>query len=158
MSASDWTPEREIKLRYLWLQGLSCSQIAKELNLMQGGKLTRSAVIGKRVRMGLPDRGARSKPTHAQCRRNLTSGRKPALKKEPAPKPEPQPKAPRDRTPTSSASAVRFSERKLGQCLMFLQGQEGVDGFVCGAPVHFGEWCERCSRVVYAPVPARRVS
>lgn len=44
---SDWTPDRIEKLKLLYADGLSSSQIAAEL------ALTRSAVIGKAHRLGL---------------------------------------------------------------------------------------------------------
>lgn len=47
-----WTEERVEKLKELWAQGLSASQIAKEL-----GGVTRNAVIGKVHRLGLASRG-----------------------------------------------------------------------------------------------------
>lgn len=45
-----WTDERVERLKEMWAEGLSCSQIAAEL----GGGLTRNAVIGKVTRLGLP--------------------------------------------------------------------------------------------------------
>jgi GcrA cell cycle regulator len=48
-----WTDERIALLKKLWEDGLSCSQIAARL----GGDITRNAVIGKRKRLGIPDRG-----------------------------------------------------------------------------------------------------
>ncbi|NBU29555.1 MAG: GcrA cell cycle regulator, partial [Caulobacteraceae bacterium] len=44
-----WTDERVNTLRTLWAEGLSASQIAKQL----GGGVTRNAVIGKVHRLGL---------------------------------------------------------------------------------------------------------
>ena len=56
-----WTEERVEKLKELWAQGLSASQIAKEL-----GGVTRNAVIGKVHRLGLSSRaggkGGEEKP------------------------------------------------------------------------------------------------
>ena len=49
-----WTDERVEKLKKLWAQGLSASQIAAEL-----GGVSRNAVIGKAHRLGLPDRKAK---------------------------------------------------------------------------------------------------
>ena len=43
-----WTDERVSMLKKLWLEGLSASQIAKQL-----GGVTRNAVIGKVHRLGL---------------------------------------------------------------------------------------------------------
>src|SRR5947199_4794757 len=53
-----WTDERVALLKKLWLDGLSASQIAKQL-----GGVTRNAVIGKVHRLGLSGRAAPSQPT-----------------------------------------------------------------------------------------------
>jgi GcrA cell cycle regulator len=50
-----WTDERVEKLKELWGDGMSASQIAKAL-----GGVTRNAVIGKVHRLGLSNRGATS--------------------------------------------------------------------------------------------------
>src|SRR4051812_833531 len=55
-AANAWTDERVERLKKLWSDGLSASQIAAEL----GGGVTRNAVIGKVHRLGLSGRG---KPT-----------------------------------------------------------------------------------------------
>ena len=47
-----WTDERVEKLKRLWAEGLSASQIAGEL----GNGITRNAVIGKVHRLGLSGR------------------------------------------------------------------------------------------------------
>lgn len=52
-----WTDERVESLKKLWQDGLSASQIAKQL-----GGVTRNAVIGKVHRLGLSGRAAPSKP------------------------------------------------------------------------------------------------
>lgn len=46
-----WTDERTALLKKLWAQGLSASQIAAEL-----GGVSRSSVLGKAHRLGLPGR------------------------------------------------------------------------------------------------------
>ncbi len=53
-----WTDERVETLRTLWLDGLSASQIAKQL-----GGVTRNAVIGKVHRLGLSGRATPSQPS-----------------------------------------------------------------------------------------------
>jgi GcrA cell cycle regulator len=55
--AMGWTDERVELLKKLWLDGLSASQIAKQL-----GGVTRNAVIGKVHRLGLSGRAAPSQP------------------------------------------------------------------------------------------------
>ncbi|MDP1632470.1 MAG: GcrA family cell cycle regulator [Caulobacter sp.] len=52
-----WTEDRVATLKKLWLDGLSASQIAKQL-----GGVTRNAVIGKVHRLGLSGRAAPSQP------------------------------------------------------------------------------------------------
>ena len=53
-----WTDERVETLKKLWLDGLSASQIAKQL-----GGVTRNAVIGKVHRLGLSGRATPSHPS-----------------------------------------------------------------------------------------------
>ena len=53
-----WTDERVELLKTLWLDGLSASQIAKQL-----GGVTRNAVIGKVHRLGLSGRATPSQPS-----------------------------------------------------------------------------------------------
>src|SRR6201996_7827675 len=76
-SQMGWTDERVELLKKLWLDGLSASQIAKQL-----GGVTRNAVIGKVHRLGLSGRAAPSQPT------------RPVFKAPRAPRPAPAP-APR---------------------------------------------------------------
>jgi GcrA cell cycle regulator len=52
-----WTEDRVTLLKRLWTEGLSASQIAKQL-----GGVTRNAVIGKVHRLGLAGRAAPSRP------------------------------------------------------------------------------------------------
>jgi GcrA cell cycle regulator len=52
-----WTDERVETLKTMWMDGLSASQIAKQL-----GGVTRNAVIGKVHRLGLSGRAAPSQP------------------------------------------------------------------------------------------------
>src|ERR1700759_1654735 len=72
-----WDDERVATLKKLWLEGLSASQIAKQL-----GGVTRNAVIGKVHRLGLSGRAAPSQPS------------RPTFKAPRAPRPAPAP-APR---------------------------------------------------------------
>jgi GcrA cell cycle regulator len=58
-----WTDERVEVLKRLWLEGLSASQIAKQL-----GGVTRNAVIGKVHRLGLSGRATPSQPTRPAFR------------------------------------------------------------------------------------------
>jgi len=55
-----WSEDRVTTLKSLWLDGLSASQIAKQL-----GGVTRNAVIGKVHRLGLSGRAAPATPARA---------------------------------------------------------------------------------------------
>lgn len=147
MSAEDWTEERVSKLKTLWMQGLSCSQIARQL----GGGITRNAVIGKRMRMGLPDR----------CQPNRTYIRKPKPVRIPRPKTASVPRVPKIKAeptqtlrgpPERGPNAVMFIERKPNQCAMFCAGEDGPEGFVCGEPIALNSWCLPCAKLCYQPL------
>lgn len=60
MSESSWSETRVTALSQLWRDGLSASQIARQL-----GGVTRNAVIGKVHRLGLSGRAAASAPSRA---------------------------------------------------------------------------------------------
>jgi GcrA cell cycle regulator len=85
-----WTEERIERLKKMWHDGATASQIADEL-----GGVSRNAVIGKAHRLGLEQRPSPVKP-----------GEEKEVKKPPsaaaAPKPAP---APRPAAPTSAAGA-----------------------------------------------------
>ena len=84
-----WTDERVEKLKELWTEGMSASQIAKVL-----GGVTRNAVIGKVHRLGLSNRGpGTGEETKEAPAPKAKAAAKPAPepaaeKAEPAPEPE----------------------------------------------------------------------
>jgi GcrA cell cycle regulator len=57
-----WTDERVEMLKKLWADGLSASQVAKQL-----GGVTRNAVIGKVHRLGLSGRATPSRPARPRA-------------------------------------------------------------------------------------------
>ena len=75
MTESNWSEDRVNTLTSLWLNGLSASQIARQL-----GGVTRNAVIGKVHRLGLSGRAQPSRPAR------LTRAPRRAA---PAPRPSP---------------------------------------------------------------------
>ena len=81
-----WTDERVTTLKKLWLEGLSASQIAKQL-----GGVTRNAVIGKVHRLGLSGRATPSQPSRPVFRAQRP---RPAVVAPPAPRREPLMRAP----------------------------------------------------------------
>ena len=151
---SAWTPERVAKLRVLWTQGLSCSQIARELNKLEGKSVSRNAVISKRDRAGLPKR--------AEPNRSYGPRKKQAPRVKAAPS---SPRIPRIASTANEYGARRppfISERPnaiawskhrdFTHCAMFCHGESGDSGFVCGNPARMGSvYCSECSRVSYVP-------
>ena len=146
MSAAYWTPDRVGLLRVLWTQGLSAKQIAVRL----GGGITRNAVIGKRIRLGLPDRATSTKSYRANKPKPHSA--QPKTKAQVLPKLKAEPIRSL-RAPERSPGAVRFIDRKPWQCPMFCAGEEGPEGFVCGKPAEFSVWCEACRPLVFVPAP-----
>ena len=72
MSDFRWTVEAENAFVVLWVDGASCSACANQLNTIFGGLLTRSAIAGKRRRMGLAERGSKDSDGRARKRKPRT--------------------------------------------------------------------------------------
>lgn len=146
-----WTPDREALLKVLWAQGLSASQIAKRL-----GGVSRSGVIGKIHRMGLPKRGG---PSHGnvKAQRNMVeNGALRATKAEARP-----PVLVVDRSRETGASRtphnIPFKDRTESSCLMFVGGESHETGLICGAGRVEGKpYCGRCARLAYLPPEPKR--
>ena len=74
-----WTEDRVEILSKLWAEGLSASQIAKQL-----GGVTRNAVIGKVHRLGLSGRAKPSRPKPAAKAKTAATAKPKTAAKEPA--------------------------------------------------------------------------
>jgi GcrA cell cycle regulator len=88
-----WTDERIERLKTLWGQGMTASQIAEELT-----GVSRNAVIGKAHRLGLesrpsPVRGAEAAAEPAEAASAAAAAPAP-VRAEPAPRPQPAPTPP----------------------------------------------------------------
>jgi GcrA cell cycle regulator len=90
-----WTDERIDRLKSLWTQGMTASQIADEL-----GGVSRNAVIGKAHRLGLQARPSPVKPNEA----GDEEGRPAAAASAPRPAPAAQPNAPGPARPAAPAA------------------------------------------------------
>jgi GcrA cell cycle regulator len=89
-----WTDERIERLKKMWSQGATASQIADEL-----GGVSRNAVIGKAHRLGLEQRPSPVKPGEEK------EAKKPAAPAGASPKPAaPKAEAPRPAPPAPSAT------------------------------------------------------
>jgi len=140
-----WTDERVALLKKLWLEGLSASQIAKQL-----GGVTRNAVIGKVHRLGLSGRATPSQPS------------RPAFKAPRAPRvAAPAASAPRRMAPTSpEPPPVTYVEEPGSATVLTLGahmckwpiGDPASDNFTfCGRRIGEGSYCAEHARIAYQP-------
>ena len=112
-----WTDERVEKLKELWNEGMSASQIAKTL-----GGVTRNAVIGKVHRLGLSNRATagaatKEKAAKADAAPKPKAAKPAAPKAAPAAAPKPAP-APAAEAPTPAvATPMRKQIIPAGQPL-----------------------------------------
>lgn len=151
-----WTEERVSLLRKLWTEGLSASQIAKQL-----GGVTRNAVIGKVHRLGLAGRATPSRP----ARRPVRAAR---------PRPISGPSAPRLRTaipgglPAVSVPQLEPLVLESGKTATVLTLNDRMCKFPIGDPPDAdfafcgrdacgnGPYCNDHARLAYQPSQARR--
>jgi GcrA cell cycle regulator len=149
-----WTDERVEVLKKLWLEGLSASQIAKQL-----GGVTRNAVIGKVHRLGLSGRATPSQPT------------RPAFRT-PRP-PRPAISTPRRSEPRHHEPAVRLAPRPVAyveepgtatvltlgahMCKWPIGDPATAEFTFCGRrATDEGPYCIEHARVAYQPPQAKK--
>lgn len=141
-----WSEERTALLRKLWAEGLSASQIAKQL-----GNVTRNAVIGKVHRLGLAGRATPSKPPkprRSRVRFIPPSVLKPIKVRPPTPSAE-------DLHNLPPEGALTIETVRDGQC-KYMAG-EGPDALVCGRSTPLGSWCSLHVKLVYQPSRKRQL-
>jgi GcrA cell cycle regulator len=144
-----WTDERVELLKKLWQDGLSASQIAKQL-----GGVTRNAVIGKVHRLGLSGRATPSKPARSVFKaprpaRPAAAPSAPRRIAEPVALSQPQP------------SPVRYVEEAPGMATVLTLGAHmckwpigdpALDSFTfCGRRSGDGPYCAEHSQIAYQP-------
>ncbi len=148
-----WSEERVTLLRKLWAEGLSASQIAKQL-----GGVTRNAVIGKVHRLGLAGRATPSRP----AKRPVRPARPRVI----------GPSAPRLRQPSSVPYVVvpdleplRFEDGKAASVLTLKDSMcrypigdpTDADFAFCGrAAPTCGPYCQDHARLAYQPSYAKK--
>ncbi len=132
-----WTDERIERLKKMWAQGATASQIADDL-----GGVSRNAVIGKAHRLGLEQRPSPVKPgEEKEVKKATASGTAPR----PAPKvevPKPAPAA-----PAPASASPRPAQRLTPQELQYRS--IGPGGFIRQGP---GE-----QQAPIPPAPPRRL-
>jgi GcrA cell cycle regulator len=133
-----WTDERIDRLKKMWGEGATASQIADEL-----GGVSRNAVIGKAHRLGLDARPSPVKPGEEK--------EKKAAAPAPAPKPAPRAEAPAPAAPAAAAPAAErpapTPQRPAGDNIQYRS--VGPGGFIRQGP---GE-----TQAPIPPAPPRRL-
>jgi len=95
-----WTDERIERLKSMWTEGATASQIAEDL-----GGVSRNAVIGKAHRLGLESRPSPVKPGEEKEKKAKAAPAPRAAKPAPAPAPKAAaPSAPQPKEPSPEAS------------------------------------------------------
>ena len=167
-----WTEDRVATLTKLWADGLSASQIAKQL-----GGVTRNAVIGKVHRLGLSGRAKPSSPARKAAARKTAASTASKASAAPKPKPKPvrAPSAPRTprviaQAPTPPPPPLEAKPMSNGEFATILTitehmckwpiGDPGADNFrFCGRKTDPEEpYCLAHSRVAYQPSRRRGAS
>jgi GcrA cell cycle regulator len=139
-SFMSWTEERIERLKAMWTEGATASQIADEL-----GGVSRNAVIGKAHRLGLEARPSPVKPGEEKERPAPAATAAPAAKPTPAERPAPRPAAAAPASPAPQPAA-RSPQRPQGD----LQYRSiGPGGFIRQGP---GE-----QQAPIPPAPPRRL-
>jgi GcrA cell cycle regulator len=138
-------------LKKLWLDGLSASQIAKQL-----GGVTRNAVIGKVHRLGLSGRAAPSQPA------------RPVFKAPRPPRPAHAPAPRRVEAPQAPNPAPVFYVEEPGSATVLTLGAHmckwpigdpATDSFTfCGRRSGEGPYCAEHARMAYQPQQTRKRS
>lgn len=150
-----WTEDRVSVLKKLWLEGLSASQIAKQL-----GGVTRNAVIGKVHRLGLSGRATPSQPSRPVFRPTRP---RPAVQTQPQrraieaaqprpPQPQPAPYVDLPGTATVLTLGAHMCKWPIGD--------PSTDDFsFCGRRSGGeGPYCVEHARVAYQPVQRKKNS
>lgn len=158
-----WTDERVEELRKLWMEGLSCTQIASRL-----GGVTRNAVVGKAHRVGLPGRLEPNNAGTAKRRhRRIQDYAQPQrfkVKRPAAIIVEIASKKPVHALIHRAQTALDPLRQSDGKLISILSLQRGLcawmdadprqpDAAFCGRPVKpgGGSWCQHHHELVYQP-------
>lgn len=138
-----WTEDRVDKLKKLWADGLSASQIARQL-----GEVTRNAVIGKVHRLGLSGRTTTSR---------VDRPRSIAIRRPPRPRlVVPEPEMVEERRLPSGDYATVMTVRE-GMCKWPIGDPSTEEFHFCGHSVDDNaSYCVAHSRMAYQPSQPRR--
>lgn len=143
----EWTAERVATLRAKWAEGLSASQIAREL----GGGATRNSVIGKVHRLRMTKRVTPTKTFRPKRRRPAACDRiaGPKIKDKPLPTPTPAPIPPLN---------VPILDVSPFQCRAVVDTTEWGNAKLCGHVVAEGSWCAAHAAMFFNLVERKRAA
>ena len=147
-----WTEDRVEILTKLWAEGLSASQIAKQL-----GGVTRNAVIGKVHRLGLSGRAKPSRPkvraTSKPSKAKVRVASVPRMPKTPATPPAaPPPPPPVEAKPLPNGEYATILTIRDHMCKWPIGDPAASDFRFCGRRIKAGEpYCEAHCSVAYQP-------
>ncbi len=145
-----WTEDRVEILTKLWAEGLSASQIAKQL-----GGVTRNAVIGKVHRLGLSGRAKPSRPKTVSKSKTTTRrvASKPRAPRKPAPVvQEPPAPPPVEAKPLPNGEYATILTIRDHMCKWPIGDPASSDFRFCGRRIKAGEpYCEAHCSVAYQP-------
>ncbi len=149
-----WTDQSVETLKTLWLDGLSASQIAKQL-----GDVTRNAVIGKVHRLGLSFRATPSQPSTSLRSARAVKAITPAAPRKTA---VPVLRIPKQQPAPIPAAPLQRQEERGGATLLTLGahmckwpiGNPSDEDFsFCGRRSHEERpYCGEHSRLAYQPI------
>ncbi|MGB5093831.1 MAG: GcrA family cell cycle regulator [Parvibaculum sp.] len=157
-----WTDERVELLKKLWADGLSASQVAKQL-----GGVTRNAVIGKVHRLGLSGRATPSRPARPRqnAPRTLVRSRPDPLTLQDAGEDAPNDMPVITREDRLESQTREFAPALRATVLTLTEhtckwpiGDPGQPGFhFCGHSADSGvPYCPDHARLAYQPAQPRR--
>lgn len=154
-----WTDDRVETLKKLWAEGLSASQIAKEM----GGGVTRNAIIGKVHRLKLSGRATPSRPPRVRAKpaprakpAATTLSRAPAA---PAGKREPAapPIVPLEAKPLANGELATILTLTNHICKWPIGDPSSPDFSFCGRKSKAGSpYCDSHASQAYQPPTRRR--
>jgi GcrA cell cycle regulator len=155
LASTGWTEARIERLKQLWADGLSASQIA---GLMGG--VTRNAVIGKVHRLGLSGRATVSRlhPARRYVRVSPIPVRTPAPPARTTGEARPQapmPLAPAGAGPSPSGR-IDLASLADGACRWPLGDPKQPDFHFCGSHANGAVYCEHHARIAYQETARRR--
>lgn len=148
-----WTEDRVEILSKLWAEGLSASQIAKQL-----GGVTRNAVIGKVHRLGLsgrakPSRPVKRAPRTAAARTRTTKPAAPRMPRRAPPAPAPIPLEAKQLPDGKYATILTITEH---MCKWPIGDPSTSEFRFCGRGTDKADpYCKAHSQLAYQPARRR---